>query len=63
MYRLAAEDFVKKSKAKFKIIELRNATKLSSDWKPSLLDILISLGHQVPIALCFTLYYTIIQEK
>ncbi|ODM98951.1 hypothetical protein Ocin01_07731 [Orchesella cincta] len=47
MYRIATEEFVKTDKNTFKIIECRNATKLISDWKPSLPDLLISLGHQV----------------
>ncbi|CAL8111589.1 unnamed protein product [Orchesella dallaii] len=47
MYRIATEAFVKTNKSTFKIIECRNVTKLISDWKPSLPDLLISLGHQV----------------
>ena len=47
MFRLAAEDFVRSSKTTFKIIECRNSTKLSTDWKPSLVDIILELGHQV----------------
>ncbi|CAG7825863.1 unnamed protein product [Allacma fusca] len=47
MFRLATEDFVRKSSGIFKIIECRNSTKLSTEWKPSLVDIVISLGHQV----------------
>lgn len=49
MYRIATEHFVQKNESVFKIIECRNATKLISDWKPSLPDRLISLGHQVYI--------------
>jgi len=47
MYRIACDGFVKSSKATFKIIELRNISKLTSDWKPTLPDILNRLQHQV----------------
>jgi len=47
MYRIACEGFIKSSKAIFKIIELRNVSKLVSDWKPTLPDILNGLQHQV----------------
>lgn len=47
MYRIATEHFVQSNMSTFKIIECRNVTKLISDWKPSLPDRLISLGHQV----------------
>lgn len=56
MFRVAVEEFSKTCKNEFKIIECRHETKLSSNWKPSLSDILIARKHQVRLLLRVIFY-------
>jgi len=47
IFRVAVENFAKNCRSQFKVIHCPYETKLSSDWKPSLTDILIARKHQV----------------